>query len=56
VFAGAFLYGVTHDLSPEKSARGAAYLSQKVITQVGARLHSGTREYWEECLNSNLSD
>jgi len=56
MFAGAFLYGVTHDFSPETAARGAAYLAKKVITQVGARLHSGTRDYWEECMNSNLSD
>jgi sugar/nucleoside kinase (ribokinase family) len=56
MFAGAFLYGITHSVSPEEAARGAAYLSQKVITQVGARLHSGTREYWDECLSSNSVD
>jgi sugar/nucleoside kinase (ribokinase family) len=56
MFAGGFLYGITHGVSPERAARGAAYLSQKVITQVGARLHSGTREYWEECMGSNSSD
>jgi sugar/nucleoside kinase (ribokinase family) len=50
MFAGAFLYGITHGVTPEKSARGAAYLAQKVITQVGARLHSGTREYWAESM------
>ncbi len=22
----------------------------KVITQVGARLHHGTRQFWDECL------
>jgi sugar/nucleoside kinase (ribokinase family) len=53
MFAGAFLYGITHGYSPEQSARAAAFLSQKVITQVGARLHSGVRQYWDECLNSN---
>jgi sugar/nucleoside kinase (ribokinase family) len=36
MFAGAFLYGITHGVSPEKAARGAAFLSHKVITQVGA--------------------
>ena len=56
MFAGGFLYGITHGVSPERAARGASYLAQKVITQVGARLHSGTREYWEECLGSNPSD
>jgi sugar/nucleoside kinase (ribokinase family) len=56
MFAGAFLYGITHGVSPERAARSASYLAQKVITQVGARLHSGTREYWEQCMNPNFSD
>jgi sugar/nucleoside kinase (ribokinase family) len=50
MFAGAFLYGVTHGVSPEKAARAAGYLSHKVIIQVGARLHHGTRQFWDECL------
>ena len=50
MFAGSFLYGITHGVSPEKAARAAAFLSHKVITQVGARLHHGTRTYWDECL------
>jgi sugar/nucleoside kinase (ribokinase family) len=49
MFAGAFLYGITHDVSPEKAARRASFLSHKVITQVGARLHHGTRQFWDEC-------
>jgi sugar/nucleoside kinase (ribokinase family) len=52
MFAGAFLYGITHGVSPEVAARGAAFLARKVISQVGARLHAGTREGWEECLAS----
>lgn len=50
MFAGAFLYGITHGVSPEHSARAAGYLAHKVITQVGARLHHGTRQFWDECL------
>jgi sugar/nucleoside kinase (ribokinase family) len=50
MFAGAFLYGITHSIPPEKAARAAGYLAQKVILQVGARLHHGTRQFWEECL------
>jgi sugar/nucleoside kinase (ribokinase family) len=50
MFAGAFLYGITHGVSPEKAARGAAFLSHKVITQVGARLHHGTKSSWDECM------
>jgi sugar/nucleoside kinase (ribokinase family) len=47
MFAGAFLYGITHDVPPAKAARAANYLSMKVITQIGARLHHGTRSFWE---------
>jgi sugar/nucleoside kinase (ribokinase family) len=51
MFAGAFLYGITHGVAPDEAARGAAYLSHKVISQVGARLHHGTRQFWDECLD-----
>jgi sugar/nucleoside kinase (ribokinase family) len=50
MFAGSFLYGITHGIAPDKAARAASFLSQKVITQVGARLHHGTRQFWDECL------
>ena len=50
MFAGSFLYGITHGVDPVSSARAAAFLSQKVITQVGARLHHGTRDFWNEIL------
>jgi sugar/nucleoside kinase (ribokinase family) len=50
MFAGSFLYGITHRVSPEKAARGAAFLSHKVISQVGARLHSGTRDFWDQAI------
>ena len=53
MFAGAFLYGITHGISPQNSALGATYLSHKVISQVGARLHHGTRQYWDECMTTN---
>jgi sugar/nucleoside kinase (ribokinase family) len=49
MFAGAFLYGITHGVLPEKAARRAGFLSHKVISQVGARLHHGTRQFWDEC-------
>jgi sugar/nucleoside kinase (ribokinase family) len=50
MFAGSFLYGITHGVSPEKAARAGAFLSHKVISQVGARLHHGTKQFWEDCL------
>ena len=51
MFAGAFLYGITHSIPAQSAAKAACYLSMKVITQVGARLHHSTRQYWEESLN-----
>ena len=50
MLAGAFLYGIVHGIAPDRAARAACYLAMKVITQVGARLHHGTRRFWEECL------
>jgi sugar/nucleoside kinase (ribokinase family) len=50
MLAGAFLYGITHGVDPQKAARAACYLAMKVITQVGARLHHGTKHYWDEAL------
>jgi len=52
MFAGAFLYGITHDVSPARAARAANFLAMKVITQFGARLHHGTRQFWDEALSS----
>lgn len=48
MFAGAFLYGITHGVPPAKAARAANFLSMKVITQIGARLHHGAKQFWEE--------
>src|SRR5581483_703468 len=50
MLAGAFLYGIIHGNAPDRSARAACYLAMKVISQVGARLHHGTRRFWDECL------
>jgi sugar/nucleoside kinase (ribokinase family) len=50
MFAGAFLYGITHGVWPAKAARAANFLAMKVISQVGARLHHGTRQFWDEAL------
>jgi sugar/nucleoside kinase (ribokinase family) len=46
MFAGSFLYGITHGVPAEKSARAANFLAMKVITQIGARLHHGAKEFW----------
>ncbi len=51
MFAGTFLYGITHGFAPDVAARGANFLCHKVITQVGARLHQNTREFWESAVN-----
>ncbi len=52
IFAGSFLYGITHGVPAEQAARAASFLAHKVITQVGARLHHGTKQFWDECLAS----
>ena len=52
MFAGSFLYGITHGVAPDRAARAANFLAMKVITQIGARLHHGTRRYWDEALGS----
>ncbi len=38
MFAGAFLHGWTHGLTPHESGRLACFLSSKVVSQLGARL------------------
>jgi sugar/nucleoside kinase (ribokinase family) len=48
MFAGAFLYGITHDVPAAKAAKGGCYLAMKVISQIGARLDHGTRQFWNE--------
>jgi sugar/nucleoside kinase (ribokinase family) len=50
MFAGAFLYGITHGVPAERAARAANFLAMKVITQIGARLHHGAKQFWAEGL------
>ncbi len=52
MFAGCFLYGITHGYSAVQSAVGANYLSHKVISQIGARLHEGTLDAWQQATGS----
>lgn len=47
MFAGAFLYGITHGLSLEDAARRACFMASRVITQVGARFREGARLHWD---------
>lgn len=50
MFAGAFLYGVTHRVPPERATKAANFLAAKVITQIGARLHHGAKQFWADAL------
>ena len=50
MFAGAFLYGVTHGLAGDAAARAANFLAMRVITQVGARLHMGVVVDWKSAV------
>lgn len=53
MFAGSFLYGITRGVPVDKAARSACYLAMKVISQIGARLHHGTKQFWAEAANSS---
>ncbi len=44
MFAGAFLYGITHNLSAKRSAEVACLLASKVVSQLGPRLGGEVRE------------
>jgi sugar/nucleoside kinase (ribokinase family) len=48
MFAGSFLYGITNNIDPQKTSQAACYLASKVISRIGARLHTGTKDYWNE--------
>ena len=50
MFAGAFLYGITHGAAPNAAARAANFLAMRVISQVGARLHTGVVADWKSAL------
>jgi sugar/nucleoside kinase (ribokinase family) len=50
MFAGAFLYGITHGVAPDRAARAGCYLAVQVISQIGARLQHGTRHAWDEVM------
>lgn len=52
MFAGAYLYGLTHGYAPAEAARGGNFLAMKVISQIGARLHHGAKHYWDEALRA----
>lgn len=47
MFAGAFLYGITHGLSLEDATRRACYMASRIITQVGARFLGGAKTHWD---------
>jgi sugar/nucleoside kinase (ribokinase family) len=53
MLAGAFLYGITHGVPADRAARAGCFLAMKVITQIGARLHHGARQFWEQALSGN---
>ena len=56
MFAGAFLYGITHGYAPSIAARGANFMCMNVITQVGARLQKDAKALWEEGLEDWRAD
>ncbi len=53
IFAGAFIAGLMHNLTPEIAARGAARLASIVITQFGSQLPSDANAWWKMELGSS---
>ncbi|MFN4894295.1 MAG: adenosine kinase [Pseudomonadota bacterium] len=47
MFAGSFLHGINHGLSPYDAAHRANFLASKVICQVGARLKGNVQQMWK---------
>jgi sugar/nucleoside kinase (ribokinase family) len=47
MFAGALLYGLTHGFDPAIAGRAANLMAKDVISQIGARLHTGAKEAWK---------
>jgi sugar/nucleoside kinase (ribokinase family) len=56
MFAGAFLYGITHGYAPAIAARAANYMCMNVITQVGARLHQDAKSLWDDALSDHRAN
>lgn len=48
MFAGAFLYALTHKYPAEDAARLSCFLSSKIVSQLGARLHGDVRALMQE--------
>lgn len=55
MLAGAFLYGITHEIPPAASARAACFMAKQVIERVGARLQGPATSYWKEGLERALA-
>ena len=47
MFAGSLLYGLTHGYDPAIAGRAANLMAKTVITQIGARLHTGAADIWK---------
>ena len=43
MFAGAFLYAITHNYTAEDAARLSCFLSSKVVSQLGPRLQGDVK-------------
>ena len=50
MFAGAFLYGVTHGWDGEQAARLGCFLASRVVSQLGPRLSGNLREIHQDII------
>ncbi|MFM8473590.1 MAG: adenosine kinase [Candidatus Kapaibacterium sp.] len=53
MYAGAFLYGISHGMSTEKAGRLASYASSLVVSQHGARLQSSHTDVRDHILRTS---
>jgi sugar/nucleoside kinase (ribokinase family) len=56
MFAGGFLYGITHRYAPSIAARGANFMASQVISQIGARLQNEAPPLWEQGIELTRAD
>ena len=52
MFAASTLFGLEQNLPLREVGRSACYMARQVITRLGARLHSGAKQYWSEALEA----
>ena len=48
IFAGSYLYGISHGRTPKESAKSANLIASKLVEQVGARFAGDIKNLWNQ--------